>query len=146
MASEPVNLTAEPVEAELGGRKLKFRPIQLGDLIAFKEWVRQDRIRLALEASAGRLSEPERLHLVLELCDVIADNDPAVTTAMTSLIGVARLLWFAAREVNNGLTEPDFVEAVGRASFEELQGIEARISAGRGGPEQDDDDTKAGSQ
>jgi hypothetical protein len=142
MASNPVNLSGEPIEVEIGGQSYKLAPVRLRDLLRVKEVCRQRRLQTALRGTEGLLTPDERMALVREMLQPMADKDPELVVFLDSFAGLVETLagLLVAGQPELSLDQArTILEGMDVAQLEELSTrVQTAIA-----PAGDDDDTKA---
>lgn len=97
---EAMQIGGSPLSIELSGRVIQFSPLTLGDIADFEAWVLSEKLAQYREAIGETATARDRL-----LAVDMATRDIDVATAMGSMVGVLKLLWYSARRLAPDLTE-----------------------------------------
>ncbi|MFG0247841.1 MAG: hypothetical protein ACF8OB_03055 [Phycisphaeraceae bacterium JB051] len=104
-------VTAAPIEIQLGSDTFKMRPLTIGDLGEFENWVRQKVISNAMYASRG-LDPAEKRELTGQAINAASrityDSDEAMGM-MQSIEGASHLVYLSLRHDHPAITREQVV-------------------------------------
>lgn len=132
--SDLVFMAGSPIEIELGGNKLKFSPITIGDLADFEAWCISERIKSAIQAM-GDIKSSEKIALIQ---GIQASNSVNVMAELSTIKGILHMIWLSLRTHQPNITEAEVGKLVGVKNLGELQALVDKLAYSG----QDEDDSK----
>jgi len=128
MADSIANAAGTGVTVTIRGEDYKIRPLTVRDLAEFESYVRSKRIKALIgDGAAEGLLPEERTRLVRDLASTPPSTEE-VSAEMSTLGGVAFLLWRMLRKDRPGLTLVEASELVGMDNLQEVSAVIEAVS------------------
>ena len=113
---DAMQIGGSPLSIDLGGCVVQFSPLTLGDIADFEAYILSQKIMQYRGAIGDNATSRDRL-LVVDM----ASRDIDVPTAMGSMAGVRKLLWYSARRLQPELAEETLGNLITMANMGMMQ-------------------------
>ena len=132
-----VQLSKEPIEIELSGKKWKLSPPTVGDLVSFESYIRNRKLKTFLDNSkdAGLTSE-ERSSIISGILNETEVDESG--GQLTSLEGVTFLLWRCLQRNHNELELEEVGNLIKFDDVEQLGNLLATMMFGKDAKQEGD--------